>query len=140
MIPIITYIFIIFVSCSIECQIRHWWNILEYTIQNWFVVLSLTKTLENINIDTFFVLLIKDLQCTELWKKHVQKRWNFWSRVGHVGSTYSTVFSDSERSEDFHKVYLIKHFLDLLNYCCLNVHVPGKGYFDCLSCDVISGL
>lgn len=87
-----------------------------------------------------FSLMIKDLPCTELWKKHVQKRWNFWSRVGHVGSTYSTVFSDSERSEDFHKVYLIKHFLDLLNYCCLNVHVPGKGCFDCLCRYVISGL
>ncbi|XP_022318510.2 uncharacterized protein LOC111121498 [Crassostrea virginica] len=69
-------------------------------------------------------MVITDLPCSELWKKHVQKRWNFWSRVGHVGSTYSTVFSDSERAEDFHKVYLIKHFLDLLNYCCLNVHVP----------------
>lgn len=75
---------------------------------------------------------ITDLPCTELWKKHVQKRWNFWSRVGHVGSTYSTVFSDSERSEDFHKVYLIKHFLDLLNYCCLNVHVPDPiGLLNC---------
>lgn len=74
----------------------------------------------------FLRFILKDLPCSELWKKHVQKRWNFWSRVGHVGSTYSTVFSDSERAEDFHKVYLIKHFLDLLNYCCLNVHVPGE--------------
>ncbi|XP_048761257.1 uncharacterized protein LOC125670230 isoform X2 [Ostrea edulis] len=72
---------------------------------------------------------IPDLKCSELWKKHVQKRWNFWNRVG---STYSTVFSDSERTEDFHKVYLIKHFLDLLNYCCLNVHVPDPiGLLNC---------
>ncbi|XP_062601438.1 uncharacterized protein LOC134263145 [Saccostrea cucullata] len=72
---------------------------------------------------------ISDLQCSELWKKHVQKRWNFWNRIG---STFSTVFSDSERTEDFHKVYLIKHFLDLLNYCCLNVHVPDPiGLLNC---------
>uniref|UniRef100_K1Q0D1 Leucine-rich repeat-containing protein 41 n=1 Tax=Magallana gigas TaxID=29159 RepID=K1Q0D1_MAGGI len=87
-------------------------------------LLDITSAFVGENSNFFTPEMLQDLQCTELWKKHVQKRWNFWSRVGHVGSTYSTVFSDSERSEDFHKVYLIKHFLDLLNYCCLNVHVP----------------
>lgn len=36
--PLITYIDIIFINCTIKSQNFHWWNVSNYTLQNWLVV------------------------------------------------------------------------------------------------------
>lgn len=36
--PLIPYIDIIFINCTIKSQNFHWWNVSNYTLQNWLVV------------------------------------------------------------------------------------------------------
>lgn len=36
--PLIPYIDIIFINCTIKSQNCHWWNVSNYTLQNWLVV------------------------------------------------------------------------------------------------------
>lgn len=44
-------IYIIFSNCTTKYINSHWWDALDYTIQNRFVVLSQTKTLESIELN-----------------------------------------------------------------------------------------
>lgn len=54
--PLITYIDIIFINCTTKSQNFHWWNVSNYTLQNWLVVFFTDKDTgkcKNIVLDVY---------------------------------------------------------------------------------------
>lgn len=54
--PLNTYIDIIFINCTIKSQNFHWWNVSNYTLQNWLVVFFTDKDTgkcKNIVLDVY---------------------------------------------------------------------------------------
>lgn len=54
--PLNTYIDTIFINCTIKSQNFHWWNVSNYTLQNWLVVFLTDKDTgkcKNIVLDVY---------------------------------------------------------------------------------------